>query len=305
MPKTSKNYPLVSIVTVAYKDDKYLSGLLLSIKQLDYPKESLEIIVVFILGSQKNITISGIPIQHISISKRVGYSKAVNIGISKSNGQYLFLPNPDTIIEKSALKNLVIYLREHEDVGIVGPKVFSMDDASKISPFDLPCKYFNKTTGKVLQIKATELAAITKPQEVYWLCGNGIVVRKTVWKLVKKYDESFFLYWEDADFNMKVRRKGYKSVLIPQAKLFHKGSGSVEDTDDQVYYIVRNGRYFFNKYCSLTGRCLIHLASFLVIISKSFQIFLRGHDKIKSQAFIEGILDFYKGKKGIRERIKH
>ncbi len=301
MTKDINSYPLISIVTVAYKDDKYLPKFLSSIERLEHSKFFLEIIVVSILASDKSIGVKKIPLKQISISRRVGYAEAVNIGISESHGQYLFLPNPDTLVHKTALEKMACYLQKHNEVGIVGPKVYSMDEPSKVSPFDLPCKYLNKTAGKVVQVSAQELATITMPQEFYWLCGNGIVVKKTVWEQVKKYDESYFLYWEDADFNMKVRDKGYKSVMIPDAKLFHKGLASVGDTDDQVYYIVRNGRYFMNKYSSFPGRCLLHLSSFLVIISKSLQVFFGMYDSLKTQAFIEGILDFYRGKRGIRE----
>ena len=299
--QNKNNYPLVSIITVSYKNDKYLPNLLASIEKLDYPKPELEIIVVSILASGKLIKVKSLPVKQIPISHRVGYAEAVNIGISESSGQYLFLPNPDTLVHKTTLEKMVSYLQEHRDAGIVGPKVFSMDEPSKVSPYDLPCRHFNQTTGKVLQVTAGELAAINKPQELYWLCGNGIVVRKTIWEQVGKYDESFFLYWEDADFNMKVRQLGYKSVLIPQARIFHKGYASVGDTDDQVYYIVRNARYFINKYSSFLGRLLLHLTSFLVIISKSLQVLFGRGDRMKTQAFIRGIVDFYRGKRGIRE----
>jgi len=300
MTKNKDNYPLVSIITVSYKDDKYLSGLISSIERLEKSKFSIELIIVSILSSDKQIKVKKIPLKQISISRRAGYAQAINIGISESQGQYLFLPNPDTLVHKTGLEEMVSYLQRHNNVGIVGPKVFSMDEPSKVSPFDLPCRHFNKTSGRVLQVTAGELAAINKPQELYWLCGNGIVVRKSVWEQVGKYDESYFLYWEDADFNMKVRQLGYKSVLIPQARIFHKGYASVGDTDDQVYYILRNGRYFVNRYSSFSGRFLLHLTSFLVIISKSLQVFFGTRDRMKTQAFIEGILDFYKGKRGIR-----
>lgn len=298
--QNKNNYPLVSIVTVVYKDDKYLINLLSSIEQLEHSNFSLEIVIVSILGSNNKVKVKKIPVKQIPIMRRAGYAEAVNIGISRSRGVYLFLPNPDTLVHKTALKKMVCYLQKHDDIGIVGPKVFSMDEPSKVSPFDLPCRYFNRTTGKVMQVSAQELAEIIRPQEFYWICGNGIVVRKKVWEQVGKYDESFFLYWEDADFNMKVRDKGYKSVITPDAKLFHKGFASVGDTDDQVYYIVRNRWYFINKYSSFPGRLLLHLASFLVIVSKLFQLFFGIRDRKKTQAFISGILDFYRGKRGIR-----
>ncbi len=301
MTKSKNNYPLVSIVTVAFKDDKYLPKLLSSIEHLECSKLSLEIIIVSILASEKLINVKKIPVKQVRITHRVGYAEAVNMGISESQGQYLFLPNPDTLVHKTALKKMVSYLQDHNDVGIVAPKVFLMDEPSRISPFDLPCRYFNKTLGKILQVTAEELATIHKPQEVYWLCGNGIIVRKTIWEKVRKYDESFFLYWEDADFNMKVLSCGYKSVLIPQSRLFHKGFASVGDTADQVYYIVRNGRYFINKYSSFPGRFLLHLSNFLVIVSKSFQLFFGTRDRMKTQAFIDGIIDFYRGRRGMRK----
>ena len=299
---TKKNYPLVSIVIVEYKNDPYLSNLLSSIANLSYSKSSLEIIIVSILSKGKKIHLKEIPVKQISINRKTGYAEAANIGISHSLGTYIFSPNPDTTIEKTALRKMVDYIHGHDDVGIVGPKVFLLNDPSKISSHDLPCKYFNKLWGKITVVTADELAPIVNPQEFYWLCGNGIVLKKTIWEKANKYDESFFLYWEDADFSMKVRLQGYKSVMIPDAKLFHKGSASVGNTDDQVYYIVRNGRHFQKKYTWFVGQFLQHITNILLLISKSFQIILGVPDVKKSQAFIDGIIDFYKGKRGSRER---
>ncbi len=300
MLKDKNNYTLVSIVTVAYKDDKYLPGLLESIERLECPNFGLEVIIVEILSAKKKKSIKKIFVKQILIQRKMGYAEAVNIGIANARGEYVFLPNPDTIVEKTALTRMLNYLMSHNDVGITVPKVFLMDDPAKISYSDLPCKYFNAITGELTSVTANELADVNSAQEFYWVCGNGIMLKKILWEQAGKYDESFFLYWEDADFSMKVRRLGYKSVLIHQAKLLHKGSGSIGATTDQAYYVVRNGRYFINKYSSFSGRCILHVTSFLLIISKSLQVFFGTGDKMNTKAFIEGIVDFYRGKRGAR-----
>src|SRR3989344_1186030 len=109
-----ESYPQISIVIVVYKKDKYLPKLLSSIKQLEYPKTSLEIIIVWILAPDKDISFQQLQVKIIPIAHRVGYAKAVNTGIAQCSGEYLFLPNPDTYIEKSAVLKIVTYLKEHD-----------------------------------------------------------------------------------------------------------------------------------------------------------------------------------------------
>lgn len=295
----SQNYPLVSIVTVEYKNDPQLSHLLSSLDKLDYPKSSLEIIIVEILSSIRKIRI-GIPMKHISFNRKMGYAEAVNVGISQSRGKYIFTPNPDIIVEKKALTELIYFIQKHKRVGITGPKVFLKDNPTKISIYDLPCKNFHKLSGKVESATLSEVAKINKPTEFYWVCGNGVVFKKTLWEEVKKYDESYFLYWEDADFGMKIRDLGYKSILVPAAKLFHKGSSSVGNSADQVYYGVRNGRFFINKYSGISGKVLVYISNILLIISKMVKIIFRIPDHAKNQAFLDGLIDFCKGKRGMR-----
>ncbi|MQY64227.1 MAG: glycosyltransferase, partial [Calditrichaeota bacterium] len=63
----------------------------------------------------------------IQNSENRGFAAAANQGIAASSGEMVLLLNPDTILEEQTLQVLVDYLREHPDVGCVGPKILNSD----------------------------------------------------------------------------------------------------------------------------------------------------------------------------------
>ena len=55
----------------------------------------------------------------------LGFSKAVNIGLTYSIGEYLCILNPDTLISENTFNNLLTYLEKHPQVGCIGPKILN------------------------------------------------------------------------------------------------------------------------------------------------------------------------------------
>lgn len=291
--------PSVSVVIPVYKNFIHKT-LIRDIEASDYPKDKLEIILVAILSKIEPLYKNKVRMRQILISQRIGYGQAANIGIKNSHGEYILLLNSDVKIESQTLPKMVEYLVRNTKIGVVGPKILSMSNPHAISLNDLPVKYFNKKWGKIFPVKRSVFSSYISPQSVDWLSGCALLFKRTVWKFAQGFDESLFLYWEDADFCMRVKQLGYKVVLLPQALVCHKGSASVRETPDKTYYLARNGRYFLQRYSQWLGHLILHVVNFLLLGSKSFQYILGINDRMNTLAFITGIIDYYRGKRGMR-----
>jgi len=106
--------------------------------------------------------------------------------------------------------------------------------------------------------------------------------QKEVFERVGVFDERFFLYLEDLDFSLRIRKNNFKIKFIPQAVVYHKnaassGSGSVLHD----YYFTRNRLLFAQKHASIKLKLLLY---------KQALSYFFGQDKIRKQAVKDYLL---------------
>jgi len=124
---------LVSIITVNYNGKRTLGNFLNSIRELNYPKEKLQTILVDNNSTDDSVgfvTKNFPEVMVIRAKENLGFSKGNNLGIKKSEGDLIFLVNNDTALEKNSLRDLVsCYQRGSgkEKIGAVCPKILLFD----------------------------------------------------------------------------------------------------------------------------------------------------------------------------------
>ena len=177
--------PLVSIIIVKYKSEKYLEQCLKSINN----QSQWEIIIVD--NDQKNI----------------GFSAGCNQGAKRAKGKYLFFLNPDTIVQPGAIKNMVKFLDRYEKAGIVAPlildknkKPYQKQGTAELTPLAalFSFSWFIKFWPKNPWANRYWLADWNKKtaKEVAVVPGSALMIRKDVFEKINGFDENFFLYFE-------------------------------------------------------------------------------------------------------------
>lgn len=297
----NKTYPFVAIVIpiVGYKNIP--SYLLESIISLIYPKNKLEILFVKLISQRVLLPRLGIKTTCINSKKIIGYSQAVNLGVRKSIGELIFLMNPDIRLDRNVLLNLVDEIRFDNYARVVGPVIYQLKNQKEISPYDLPVVNFKRTHGKMNPLSTKYIARLKKPREVDWLSGCALLFPRKIWKELGGFEGKLFIYWEDADFCMRAKEKGMRVVLVPQARVWHEGSAFMRSQSiSKMYYLVRNGNYFFHRHTGLLGKVFLHRNNLLLIIIKVVRFVLQPGKRQESYVYLCGVFDFYRGKWGRR-----
>ncbi|MBD3341426.1 MAG: glycosyltransferase [Candidatus Lokiarchaeota archaeon] len=169
----------------------------------------------------------------IKNSKNMGFSYANNQGIKSSNGKYVLLLNPDTIIINNALKIMVDYMNENSMVGIIGPWVYEKDGKT----LQLSCRsfpsfstaFFNRYSlfSKLLpRNKWTKQYLLTDwdhshVTEVDWVSGCCMMIRKKMLDQIGLLDTRFFMYNEDVDLCLRANQNNWHVHYLPDAKIEH------------------------------------------------------------------------------------
>jgi len=82
------------------------------------------------------------------------------------------------------------------------------------------------------------------------LVGCGLLIRRDLLERVGLFDERFFMYYEDLDLCLRARRAGYRLLLVPSAKMWHKVavSSGGRDSPGERYHMARSSVLFFRKH---------------------------------------------------------
>lgn len=192
-------------------------------------------------------------ITFIQTGENLGYTGGNNIGIKKAlsgGSDYVFILNPDTIIDKDCIKNLIQALEGEEKAGIVGPKIYFEGGKiiwhaggilDKLNVIGMHIGLDEKDKGQYENIK-----------KVDFISGAAIMIKKEVFEKIGLFDERYFLYYEDADICFRAKQSLFKILYVPKALVWHKNARSVElGSSLQDYYITRNRMLYASKFLSL------------------------------------------------------
>lgn len=285
-----KEYSQISVVIPCYQTPVALVTKL--IRSLGAPGKNLEIVVVE--SGERLITQKVLPKVRLIYSRhRLNCAQAINLGVKKCSHEFVCNANPDIAGSQETLPQLVNYLKAHPLVGIVAPQVMR---SGALSKQDLP-GLFNHWTGNVETFSPLKLNRSTKEIPVDIVSGCLIVFRKSIWKKTGGLDENYFLYWEDADFCMKVRKLARDIIWLPAVSVEHPGGTGSDASRDKIYYLVRNGLIFKMRWANLFGKAVTLCGISLTLLVKLIKVLIR--KDIENRRFIKGIIDFLTGLKGI------
>ncbi|HEX7486942.1 MAG TPA: glycosyltransferase family 2 protein [Vicinamibacterales bacterium] len=168
-------------------------------------------------------------VRAIGAGANLGFSRANNIGIRATASNLVLLLNSDTVVPPGAIDDLVRDLRAHPEAAIAGPRLVDADGRPEISigpmigPFN---ELRQKLTGVLYRrgwgpIRRHVERSLATPQEVDWVSGACLLVRRADAESVGLLDERFFLYTEDVDFCAAVRARGRRVRFVPAVEIQH------------------------------------------------------------------------------------
>lgn len=206
--------------------------------------------------------------------KNGGYGAGLNLGVKHSSGKYLFLLNPDTIVEKNAIQELIKPLKENEKM-ITTPKIL-MYDGSKVNTCGNVLHFTGLAFTRGFNSAPHEFAGF---EEVQGISGACFAITHENYLFMGGFNENFFLYMEDTSFSWSAGLFGFKILYVPTATIRHKYSLNV---DPKKIYFLEKGRYLILR-TYLTKKECLKIAPFLMIseiLTWGFSI-LKGFEGIK------------------------
>lgn len=267
----------LSIIIINYKSAHHVIACLESIYKETH-KHSFEIIVVDNDSgddSETRIRSAFPQINWIQSGYNAGFARANNIGIKAATGENILILNADTIIVDKALDKTILLFKNQPGAVACGVQLLNPDGTHQISGAYfkrgglnvlLPLPYlgrFIRYMGYALKTKVPSVKEVKAVQEVDWIVGAFILVKKDVLGKSGLMDEDFFMYSEEIEWCSRLRKQG-KLYLFAEPKVIHIGGGTSGD-----YYNTDND----NSRNLWSRKATQIIISMLLRIRKQFGVF--------------------------------
>ncbi len=245
----------ISIIIVNWNAAALLRQCLNSLKsEIRNPKFGTEIIVVdngSTDGSMEAIKDSrskNYDLKIIKNKENYGFAKGNNIGLKRAHGDYIMLLNTDTIVKERAIEELAMFLDEHPEVSVVGPRLLNQDSTPQAN-----CGWFPGLRVSFLMLfkehfGGSDLVRFSpeKSQKVDWLMGAAFMARREVFDKIGGFDERVFMYMEEIEWFYRANRAGFFAYFNREIEIVHFGRGSSKSgKKDPIINIYKGLLHFY------------------------------------------------------------
>lgn len=216
---------LISVIIPNWNGKHFLSGCLDSLLKQTY--EPIETIVVdngSHDGSAEFIEKQYPSVRLIKFPHNTGFSVAVNAGIRAARGDYIALLNNDTIVDANWLKEMVRPLQEDKEIGSAGCKMLAYDNPSLLD--GAGDGYRRGGLPGRIGHREMDLGQFDQTRPILGACGGAALYRRSMLDDIGLFDEDYFAYLEDVDIALRAQTRGYPSIYVPSAIMYHLGCGT-------------------------------------------------------------------------------
>ena len=180
----------------------------------------------------------------IARTRNDGFGTAANVGVKATGSRWVLLLNPDAWPLDDAIDQLVRFADGRPELGATGPLLFSAEgepQRSTIRPPLAPAPLalwaaFPHATSRAYSLwrRAPSVPRRETVRPGEFLQGAALLLRRDAFEQVGGFDESFFMYGEDADLCARLRAAGWSVGLCPDARFVHVGGGSMREDSERM-----------------------------------------------------------------------
>ncbi len=268
----------ISLILINYNQADFTRMCLKSLKKIKTKGFSYSIIIVDNASQDPLKLPKSLQEDHIVVIRsesNLGFSGGNNLGVTYAaehfDPDYVCLLNNDTTVDPNFLIHLHESLKDEKTGGIVAPKIYfakgyeyhkeaySKSELGNIIWYGGGAIDWPNLIAFHCGVDEIDRGQLDKTIETDFCTGCCILISREVMETVGMLDDKLFLYYEDVDFSLRTRNKGFKVLYSPESVIWHHNGGSSGGSGSPLhtYYQTRNRIYIGLKY----GRLRVKLTS--------------------------------------------
>ncbi len=268
----------LSIIVLTYNSSKHISNCLESIIEkyaTEIKNNAIELIVADNNSSDTTINkaekYEKFGVKIVDNKKNFGFAKGINETVKKTHGKYLLFLNPDTELVGGNLREIIDIFEKDDLTGVVGGKIVDFNGKNELS-----CgKDYSLLRIFFLAVGADSILgnrfSPNEQKTVDSVSGGFMAVRANLFGKLHGFDENFFMYIEDIEFCLRVKKVGYRVMFSHVATVKHLGQGS-SSRSFAISNIYKGFLYLYKKHHSKLSYIIVKL----LLVSKAYVLVLIG-----------------------------
>lgn len=206
--------------------------------------------------------------------EHLGYGANLNRGVAALASSYeaMLLLNDDAYPRPHAIESLVAALAGDARAGVVGPAFVGADGVPQQGAFRFPSLRSELATllilPSALQRRFWHRSVLDERAvclgRVDWILGAAMLIRRTAFEQVAGFDESYFLYSEETDLQLRMKARGWHVLQQPEAVVEHIGAASTASTASTTMKatraLARSRGQYINRHWSFARRAALMAA---------------------------------------------
>jgi len=243
----------ISIIIVNYNTAELLAPCLNSVE----PRSDLGLEVIVVDNASQDDSAAMVSrdfprVKLIANESNAGFARANNQALKVSNREYIYFLNPDTVVQPGAFEAMIGFMESHTDVGLAGTRILNPNGSVQSS---VERRYPGERRAQ------KDLRGL--PGDIAWVLGASMVARRAIVEELGGFDEGFFLYGEEQDLCLRIRKAGWKIGFITDAVVVHWGGQSERTTATEDLWKKKftAESLFYRKHYSKRSVLRIHRAN--------------------------------------------
>jgi hypothetical protein len=205
-------------------------------------------------------------VAHIAPGENLGFGRACNLAFAKSKAEFFLLLNPDARIGAQDVVLLAQALRAQPRLAAVSPKIYWNEQRSFVLPAAFPqtpwhsvalalatrSHWLSKQAARLYLKRAMSSMNRVVPFEVRFLAGAVLMLRRqAVLSAGGLFDPAYFMFFEDSDLSLRLRRAGHALAVVPLACAVHE----YRHKDYKTAMMAQSQQQYFEKQYPFFYRC--------------------------------------------------
>jgi len=293
----------ISIIVLNWNQRELTVSCLNSLLQID--TSAVNVVVVDNASTDSSASYLSAQFPKITLLQskhNLGYAGGNNVGIRyalECNADYILILNNDTIVDSTFLNIMVKQMDKNPRIAIAGPKTYITGTNKTI--YSTSARFIKMLAQPFfVGFKKEDKGQFDKYFETDFVPGSCMLIRRDVFEKIGLFNEDFFLLFEDIEFCLRAKERGYDTAYIPNAIIWHQFSSSIGyQSPCHLYYLNRNRCFIARQINSTIVFFLIFLPYFILkkLVFESCQLLMTKR-RACAQAIWKGLFDFLRNIKG-------
>jgi GT2 family glycosyltransferase len=242
----------LSIIIVSFNVKSYLldciDSVVSSVHSIDY-----EVIVVDNAsqdGSAEAVGRKFPGVRLVANPNNVGFAAANNQGHSLSSGEFILLLNPDTMVKGSAIENVFRFMKATPAAGLAACRQLKPDGSLQKStqPFPSILEHLLRAffLDRIFYWQYWKRTYFQKvPFEIDYPTGAFMMVRRQALRERSLLNPKYFMYSEEKDLALRLKKNGWKVYFVPSAEVIHYGGQSTGQVAEDMFLELQKSQVKF------------------------------------------------------------